>query len=135
MAMSEKEKYPVYHDDPPSHDFTAAFPGGGGIWSVCTCGRTHVAIDSRDITESEIEWYTEQKKLDPDGYILVRDVDCVMHSYLNGRIFLDDCPCNGMRPYENLFWNCRQQYKTYLTMVKMRLLAEADNVGEWETDV
>jgi hypothetical protein len=133
--MTEKKKYPIYHKDPPSHDFESAFPGGGGPATQCTCGRTHVAIDSENLEEGQREWYLQRHEEDYEGYILVYNCDYVMHSELNGNVFMDDCPCHGMRHYENLFWNSRKQFRTYLAMVKLRKAAELEDVGEWSEDL
>jgi hypothetical protein len=125
-------KYRIYSDTPASDDFNACFPGGGGISVECTCGRRHVAIDSRDIREDEVERYLEWAKEDPEGIILEYNIDYVHYAMIQGNAFVDDCPCNGMAPYEKLFWNYRENMRQYLTMVKMRKIAEAEDIKPWE---
>jgi hypothetical protein len=132
--MSEK-KYPIYCDRPPTDDFIGVFMGGGGPNQECYCGREHIAIDSDVIIESEIEYYTEMNKEDPEGFIIHRDVDDVRYSYISGKNFVHDCPCNGPRHYEDMFWQNRKQIRQYLTIVKMKLLSDAADVGEWQEDL
>jgi hypothetical protein len=131
----EKKEYPIYSDDPASGDFISCFPGGGGPNVECTCGRTHFAIDSDVLEPGEEVYYVESNKEDPDGFIITHGVDCIHYASINGWVFVDDCPCNGMRRYERLFWNNRKEIRQYLCMVKMRLLAESDDVGEWQEDI
>jgi hypothetical protein len=84
---------------------------------------------------NEEDFYVESNKVDPEGFIITHGVDCIRYASINGYVFVDDCPCNGMRRYEKLFWNNRKEIRQYLAMVKMRLLAEADDVGEWAEDI
>lgn len=131
----EKKEYPIYSQNPASYDFVGCFMGGGSPSHECWCGRTHVAIDSDLLEEGQLENYIEWQKQDPEGVIFVHDCECVHYVEINGRTFVDDCPCNGMRPFETLFWENRKNIRKYLSIVKMKLLADAADVGDWEEDL
>lgn len=130
-----KTKYDIFSKKPPTEDFVGCFMGGGGPNAECTCGRVHVAIDSQNLEEESRLHYIAQHKANPEGYILHFDCDYVHYVEINLRSFVDDCPCNGPRVYEDMFWRHRKEYKNYLTIVKMKLLAQAADVGEWTEDV
>jgi hypothetical protein len=129
------KKYPIYSDTKPSEDFLSAFPGGGGAFMECTCGRTHLVVEGSYVTSEEVKQNLAAYEKDPDQYLIHYDVDCVHYVSIDGRYFVDDCPCNGPAYYEHLFWNCRREIRQYLALVKMRKMAEVEAVGDWNDDL
>ena len=65
---------------------------------------------------------------DPDGYI-GSDSSCVHYVELDGNIYPDDCPCNGLTRYENFMWSQKGIWSSYLMARKMALQAEIDSIG------
>jgi hypothetical protein len=132
--MSDK-KYPVYMTRPPTDDFVGCFVGGGSPNVECHCGRNHIAIESDYLSDDERAYYNDENVKDPDGWIFEYGIDTIHYVNIGDKQFVDGCPCNGPRHYENLFWEHRKEYRRYLTIVKMKLLSQAADVGEWQEDL
>lgn len=125
-----------------SIEFTGILNGGGGPQVECGfCGREHYAIDSHLLTnhimdEDEIDRYlasiNHQAATSPDDVILHYDVTYVDYSEIDGQPIVDDCKCNGLRRYENFFWNNRNIFKDYMMHRKLRAQAEVDDIGNIE---
>ncbi len=101
--------YKILSEDAPSIQFEEAFVGAAAQIIFCQlCGRTHYG-----------EEYQEE---DPDGKLLEdvdeKDLVChdstsVGHGVIDGKQFVEDCPCNGLRKYEDFIWGHRYQIVDY----------------------
>jgi len=130
----------IYDDKPASPQFTSVLMGGGGPFIECGyCGRLHVAIDSEYLydnydsdeeRETKRNRYLEMAQTDPDSTILVRDCDSVYYFLIDGKAIPDDCKCNGLRHYEEFFWNNRNIWKGYMMAKKLALQSEIDSIGD-----
>ncbi len=119
----------ILTDKKISHEFMSVLTGGGGPSIECSiCGRTHFATHSPYYEEGEYERYLTHEKEDPDGYIS-SDAECVHYVELDGNVYPDDCPCNGLTRYENFMWNQRGLWSSYLMAKKLALQAEIDSIG------
>lgn len=128
----------IYKGPPASDSFKGAVSGGGQTEIDCGyCGRTHIAIDSHNLTMDEAaenyrESLLEQAKDAPDDYVLVYDCDFVHYADMNGIVIPDDCPCNGLAQYEHFMWNMRDTWKKYLMLRKLRNQKENEDIGDIE---
>lgn len=115
-----------------SDAFRNSLEGGGGVTVTCSyCDREHVAIDSRDIDDGfitqtcdRVEDIMKKAKEDPDGWVLEREVDTIHYSVIDGMVFPDDCPCNGLARYERFIWNHRDRWFSYYAVRKLQLIDE-----------
>jgi len=112
----------------PSRMFLKSIVGGGNTSITCNCGRTHYAPQafdySNDTDNYEIalaECLLEHDK-DPDGVIINYEDDFVYYKELGGQQFVEDCPCNGLRRYEDFIWGNRNSIREYY---KVRVEQEA----------
>jgi hypothetical protein len=129
MAMS---KYPTRTKE-ASSEFLGVLRGGGGISVDCQCGRTHIAVDSRELTDEERLKYLNMADDDSDTYHLERNVDCIMYKCLyNLMPYVIDCPCNSYQPYEQFIWTERGTIAKYLSMVKLRMQLELETLETWD---
>lgn len=84
----------------PSNEWMGQFNIGGGAPVLdCVCGKTHVAIDSDDI--SEIEVAEHNRKAGP-RYVLHHRIDYVHEHTFAGMTIVDDCDCGRMAMIERL---------------------------------
>lgn len=138
-----------YTGEPVSSSFKAAVEGGGATCVTCGfCDREHVAIDSDnhglsnltdgvDETQGQYVFHhdcmrdeiIENAKKDPDGWILVEDVDFIHYSMIGGVAIPDDCPCNGLARYEHFIRDELEMIKRYVAIKKLSLQEEIDNLG------
>ena len=121
---------------PASNHFKNLLSTGGATRVTCSyCAREHVAIDSCNMidgysthfcetTDTIRQWAKDQ----PDTYILHEDVDFVNYYSLRGMDFVVDCPCNGLRPYEDFMWEEREMWMKYLALRKLSLQADLDSL-------
>lgn len=85
-----------------SKEWMDQFPcGGGGPAITCSCGRTHVAISSHDLDDSERAVYEKAAKARPEAYVLHGDCDYVTEHTINGQTIVDDCGCGTMVRFES----------------------------------
>jgi hypothetical protein len=121
------KKYAV-NEKKPSKMFLNSLPGGGASTIFCNCGRTHYApsnlADSDDESDYEnmLNDALEEQKKDPDGVVIELEDSFIRAHDLGGKTFVDDCPCNGLRKYEDWIWNNRSIIREYL---KVRVEQEA----------
>jgi hypothetical protein len=137
------EKRRHYDGPPPSQEFTSALQSGGGTQVTCSwCDREHYAIDNNSMTG---RWDDLQEgdevfdggrievmqlaKEDPDGYVLHYDCDAVYYSEMDSQVFPDECPCNGLRKYENFFWANRQVFKKYMDNMTVKLAKDMESIA------
>jgi hypothetical protein len=66
------------------------------------CERTHFGYfnDALDWEEGKYEKLVAKAKSNPDKYIQHNDNDTVFFGVLDSRVFVYDCPCNSITPYE-----------------------------------
>lgn len=78
------------------------------------CNREHLCPDA----ENDIENWTEQcenrYKENPDGVILYYHSDFVSGRYIDNKLFVIGCLCNGLGRYEQFIWNNRNTIRNYL---------------------
>lgn len=140
-----------YTGAPASPSFVAAVEGGGSTCVTCGfCDREHVAIDSdnhglssvgedgKDETEGQYVFHhdcmrseiIENAQKDPDSWVLVRDVNHIHYSMVDGVAIPDDCPCNGLGRYEAFIIRELDMIKRYVAIKKLSLQEEIDNLGD-----
>jgi hypothetical protein len=119
--MSKKE----YRKDnkKPSDMFLNSLSSGGIGSPELTCGwcdRLHLCPTAESYTSDEDEgegWkeYCEKEfKENPEGVVLHWEWDSIMGHDLNGILFVDDCPCNGLSRYETFIWAEKDTIRKYL---------------------
>lgn len=127
-------------DTKPSEMFLDSMSEGGIGSEMMTCewcDRLHLCPDfipdlslywgdslgSREKDAHEHKLYCEDEyKKNPTGVVLHYDCDCVVGRYLNNKLFVLTCPCNGLYRYEEFIWSHRNTIRTYL---KERIEQEA----------
>jgi hypothetical protein len=77
--------------------------------------------DEDDYTNMLNDALAEQKK-DPDGVVINYEDDFISSKELDGKIFVEDCPCSGLRKYEDFIWDNRDAIREYL---QIRVVQEA----------
>lgn len=121
------KKYPV-NEKKPSKMFVRSLEGGGSSQADCHCGRRHYAPGNLrnscedDDEQNMINICLEEQKADPDGIIIEYEDDFIYYKELSGSLFVVDCPCNGLRRYEDFIWNNRNPIRDYY---KDRVVQEA----------
>lgn len=117
--------------DTPASDMFYNAVSGFGVGSddlTCDfCGRLHLCPDNeysdRDDEDraSFREFCESEKAKNPDGVILHPGIDSITGHTIDGRLYVDDCPCNSLYKYEQFIWNERNTIRNYL---KVRIEAE-----------
>jgi hypothetical protein len=100
----------------PSQMFLDAQQHRGGNISVdCSCGITHIAIDSKYYTE-----YYDNEKIheQEEGTQLHTGCDGVGYTLFNGLSFVDECDScqKRLRQYEEFIWLERDNIRHYLNI-------------------
>lgn len=104
----------------PSRMFVESLPGGGASCLFCYCGRTHYApgnvadSDDPDDYQRYLDSALDEQKTDPAGIVINYEDDFVRGKDIDGKTFVVDCPCNGLRRYENWMWSHRAVFRDYL---------------------
>lgn len=112
----------------PSKMFVKSLKGGGASSIYCSCGRMHYApsnlydSDDEDDYTGMLNSALEDQKKDPDGVVINYEDDFIFAKDIDGRTFVVDCPCNGLRKYEDFIWSNRDAIREYL---KVRIEQEA----------
>lgn len=107
-------------DVKPSEWFIDALPGGGGSSVYCNCGRQHYAPENLLDSDDENDYAhmladaLEEKQKDPDGVIIHTETEFVYAKDIDNKTFVVDCPCNGLRKYEDWIWNHKDLIRDYL---------------------
>jgi len=120
--MADESKTPK----PPSEDFVAVVATGGGIVADCElCGRTLFEDDelAGDWEDGELERLRERAEKDPDKCIGFAD-QSVSTGYIGGKYVVTNCPCNGLRHYEDFIWSHRRLIADYIER-RAKRIAEA----------
>ena len=121
MEVESKKDWPA-----PSDDFQDAVTGGGSIVADCgLCGRTVFEDDRHagDWEEGELEGLRDKTEKEPDKYVGF-GARSVGTGYINNIQVVTNCPCNGLRPYENFIWNHRRIISDYIAK-RTKRIAEA----------
>src|ERR1017187_9995789 len=95
----------------PSKMFLSVLRGGGSRDQYCNCGRQHYCPDSNSLYDGDGEddegdrirylaTALEEKAEDPDGVVIHYNYDFVSTKDIDGKTFVEECPCNGLRRYE-----------------------------------
>lgn len=100
---------------PPSEYFERALTTGGSIVMDCDfCGRTHFedSEGAGDWDDGELEGLRAKAIAQPDKYHGCNYSVC--GGDVNGKRFVIDCPCNGVRPFEDFIWSHGEMIARYL---------------------
>lgn len=112
-------KYEI-NEKKPSKMFINSLTGGGASSIYCNCGRMHYApknlYDSNDEEDYEnmLQSALAEQKKDPDGIVINYEDEFIYAKDIDGKTFVVDCPCNGLRRYEDWIWNNRNAIRDYL---------------------
>lgn len=114
----------IYKTDPnpPSEMFMKSLTNGyGSTDMICGwCDRQHLCPetthydDDHESSESYKNYCELEKKNNSDGVVLNYDCDSVLGHYVNGVLFVDECPCNGLYRFEQFIWKDRELIRNYL---------------------
>lgn len=108
--------------------------GAGGPSIYCRCGRTHIAIDSGDLTDEERAEYVSLHASKPSAYVLTHGVDCVTSTFIDGEV-VDGCECNAMALFESFVSNNRKEILAYYKAVAEKAQKEADELKAGMADI
>ena len=123
------KQLPIFNERAPSHAFMSVLMGGGGPFQECTmCGRTHFALNSPYMEQSELDDFIRLAAEKPDAYIGV-DSECIHYSTIQGHAVPDDCPCNGLYKYEKFMWDYKDLWVSYLMARKLEAQNLADSIN------
>ena len=112
----------------PSKMFLKTLWGGGSSSVYCNCGRQHYAPRNLEDSYEERDYpimladILEEQKQNTDGVIINHEDDFIYTKDIDNKTFVIDCPCNGLRRYEEWIWNHREIIRDYL---KVRVEQEA----------
>jgi hypothetical protein len=112
------QKYAV-NERKPSKMFLSSLSGGGSSSIYCNCGRTHYAPSNLYDSDDEEDYTSmlnsalEEQKKDPDGVVINYEDDFIHAKDFDGKTFVVDCPCNGLRKYEDWMWSNREIFREY----------------------
>ena len=104
----------------PSQMFIKSLKGGGSSSIYCNCGRMHYApgnlanSDDEDDYQNMVDCALAEQKKDPNGVVINYEDDFIFCKDIDGRTFVVDCPCNGLRKYEDFIWASRDAIREYL---------------------
>jgi len=99
---------------PPSDIFIETVTDSSGIVATCElCGRTLFEDDERagDWNDGELERLRQRAKEEPDKVI---PMDIVRTGEIGGKHVITNCPCHGLRGYENFIWAHRHIIARYI---------------------
>ena len=100
--------------------FIDSLSGSGSSEIYCNCGRTHYAPSNLYDSDDEDDYMgmlnaaLEDQKKDPKGVIINYEDDFIYAKDIDGKTFVVDCPCNGLRKYEDWIWFNRNPIRNYL---------------------
>jgi len=109
----------------PSEWFKDAVIDSGSRVVTCDfCGRTYFAGDE-PYEDDELEILRKKAAAEPDKYIEVCGYE--RWGMVNGNHAVGNCPCHGLRPYEDFIWDHRYMIVDYLVE---RAKAEAADAAQ-----
>ena len=101
--------------EPPSDEFLQAFSArAGSILGQCGfCGRTSFnGADPHLFDDGELVELRRSAEKKPGKYV---ETDySITFTEVGGRQYVDGCPCNGPRKYEDWIWDNRREIARYL---------------------
>lgn len=118
---------------PPSETFVSAVTTSSGIVSDCElCGRTLFEDDETagDWNDGELERFRQRAKEEPDKVITM---DKVHTGDIGGKHVVTNCPCHGLRAYEDFIWMHRHIIAEYIAK-KTEAIAQAAYDDEAESE-
>lgn len=109
--------------------------GVGSMSITCRCGRTHVAIDSGDLTEAERTNYIDRSAAKPAAYVLEHGVDSVTATLIDGGEIVDGCECGTMARYERFVATERKAILNYYRAVADKAEKQASELKAGMTGI
>lgn len=109
--------------------------GVGGPSITCRCGRTHVAIDSGDLTEEERAEYTTRSQAKPKSYVFENGVESVTATLIDGGEIVDGCECGLMARYERFVSTERKAILAYFRAVADKAEKQANELKAGMADI
>ncbi len=98
------KKYPIFTDKKPSDQFAYnVINESGPVFDCELCGRVHFSVQGEHMEDGELEGLLKKRKINPRKYIGRNG--SIYYGKINGLQAVYDCPCNGLRIYENFIWN------------------------------
>ena len=114
--------------DSASNEWMAQFNVGGGSTAIyCVCGKTHVAIDSNDLSDEERADYRAKES---KNIILHPGIDSVGEHTFNGWTIVDECDCGRMAAIEQLVNRERAFILSYFRALAHKAEADAAALRE-----
>lgn len=121
---NEKAKWPKH---PPSDEFMEEVRTSGSYQMTCDfCGRTFFDNSDRnswDWEEGQRERLQKLAEEKPDEYFGWDG--SIGSGEIDGRIFVEGCPCNAIRRHEDFIWDHRSLIASYLKTRARQELTEA----------
>jgi hypothetical protein len=111
-------KLKVYSKEESSELFANIFCHAGTDYVECGCGRVHFSTEGYYDSEDEdsdisLEKLKERAANYPDKYI-AHNCDSISWGYINGKAWVDMCPCNLGGMYEDFIWSQKSSVMDYL---------------------
>lgn len=86
------------------------------------CKKNHLCPDTRYSDSDTWKEYCETEMAkNPDKVVLHYGCDAVTGRYMDNKLFVIGCDCNGLARYENFIWQHRDTIRNYL---KLRIESE-----------
>lgn len=79
----------------------------------CTCGRTHHAPDSPEISPADAARMRAEARAYPKGFVIHEGVEFVTGVMVNSAVVVDGCECNWLARFEDHIWSEREQILRY----------------------
>ncbi len=102
---------------------------GGAPALTCTCGRTHVAVESPDFDDGELEHYEASAREKPKSYVLHGGCDSVSEHTINGQCIVDKCECGTMARFEAFVLRERELILGYYRAVAAKAAKQAETIS------
>jgi hypothetical protein len=112
-----------------SEEFKRAFGSVGTPCFRCHCGRFCFADEACDVSEEDLKGWKEGRKEHPDKNIAI-DGNAILVAEIDGIGIAVDCPCDGLKKYEDFILAHRREIITYLKAVATRKAKEAKSFQE-----
>src|SRR5271165_345391 len=101
----------------PSQMFIDSLNGSGSTEIECgNCGRLHLCPNNlfEEEPEKHRKYCFDLHAKNSEGVILHHEDDMVAAKHFNGMAFVIECPCNGLRYFEDIIWEERENIKQFL---------------------
>ena len=118
---------------PPSEEFLEVLCGHQSSSQInCEfCGRVYFSTDTadrNDFEQGEFEDLLRKSKKYPDEYI--SSSSSIYWGDLDGKQYVDGCPCYSASKYEKLFWNHRNLIGEYFLTKAKEMREEAERATD-----